>query len=392
MKHVLIIIMMMCILMPAAVRGEAEMGSFLEGKEPIFDAHCDTALRLLDDGIDLSARGKGGHIDIPRLREGGVAVQVFALWPNPSYRPDHVARQTLCLLETVLQAIENNASTLGLARTVREAREINASGRTAVFLAIEGGEAIEQNLVLLRLFHRLGVRSMTITWMNNTAWADSSGERPRLKGLSPFGVKVIKEMNRLGMVIDISHVSRETARDILKITDKPVVASHSCCHAINAHFRNLTDDELRALARNNGVIGINFAPDFLDERYNDSVEKIRNELKPEIMALEKQYAGNRKMFQKKKWALYGERIKNLTPVTMDRLIDHIDHAVKIAGVDHVGLGSDFDGIGATPAGLEDCSKLQAIAVKLSQRGYSREDIHKIMFGNFMRVYEHAIGQ
>jgi membrane dipeptidase len=389
---VFIAVMIYCVLMTGVAMGEPEKGSFWEGKEAIFDAHCDTALRILDEGLDLSIRGQRGNIDIPRLRDGGVAVQVFALWPSPSFRPDHVAHQTLCLLEAVLQALDRNNDSLAVAHTVREAREINSSGRMAVFLAIEGGEAIEQDLGLLRLYHRLGVRSMTITWMNNTAWADSSGDKPRLKGLSPFGVKVIKEMNRLGMVIDLSHVSQDTARDILKVTSRPVIASHSCCYAINDHFRNLTDDELRALAGNNGVIGINFAPDFLDHQYRDAVEKIRNELKPQIEALEKECAGDRKLLQKKKRALYAEKMKGLPEVPIDRLIDHIDHAVKIAGIDHVGLGSDFDGIGATPKGLEDCSKLQAIAAKMSQRGYSKKDIQKIMMGNFMRVYQEVIGE
>jgi membrane dipeptidase len=361
-------------------------------KTLFFDAHCDTALRIQEDGIDPGILSKSGHLDIPRQKEGGIAWQVFALWIHPSNIPDHAARRTLQLLEAVRGSIERNSGSMGLALTVEEAMRISGEGRIAAFIAIEGGEAIENDCALLRVYHRLGVRSMTITWCNNTPWADASMDTVKLGGLSDFGRDVIHEMNRLGMVIDISHASSGTVRDILAATDRPVVASHSCCRALCNHVRNLTDDELRALASNGGVIGINFAPEYLCEKYREGFQRAQKELKPAVDALKEKYRNDRKAYVRERNALYSEKMKSLPRATLLDVTAHIDHAVKVAGIDHVGIGSDFDGIDATPEGLEDCSKLQAIALQLRKTGYSAEDIEKISHRNFLRVYRDVIGR
>jgi len=366
------------------------------GKEmqpvPVFDAHCDTALDMLDSALDIGVLNRKGHIDIPRMKKGGVAVQVFALWLSRSYIPGQAAHRVLSLLDCVLGAIQKNSDSMELALTAEEAEKIHARGKIAAFISIEGGEAIENDLGLLRDFYRLGVRSMTLTWMNNTDWADASGDAPCHGGLTDFGISVIKEMNRLGMIIDLSHSARSTYKKVMEVTTKPVLVSHSCCYALCDHFRNVTDDELRALAANGGVIGINFACDYLDQNYKNSVEKIRAGLKPRIAALEKEHGQDRNRLQSEKRALYRDAMKDVPPVTIDRVIEHIDHAVSVAGIEHVGLVSDFDGISKAPEGIDDCSMFQEVARKLKEKGYSKKEIEMIMGENLRRLFREVIGK
>jgi membrane dipeptidase len=236
---------------------------------------------------------------------------------------------------------------IGIALTAADADRLYREGKISAFLGIEGGHAIEDSLDTLRDFYSLGVRVMTLTWMYNTNWADASGDTPVHGGLTEFGAEVVREMNRLGMVVDVSHASDETFYDTLEVSKKPVVASHSCVRALNNHHRNMTDDMLRALAQNGGVIGINFYSEYLAP------------------------AG--------------------TEVTVGTLVDHIEYAVDVAGIDHVGLGSDFDGVTALPAGLDDVSKLPAITEELLDRGFAEKDIEKILGGNMLRVFRAALG-
>jgi len=366
----------------------------LHARALVFDAHCDTAMRILDDRVDLGERGEQGHIDIPRLREGGVDAQVFALWPPPSSWPDRAAHRTLEMADAVLTQIARHPDHLGLALTVADAERITREGRIAVFLGIEGGHAIEDSLALLRGFHRLGVRLMTLTWMNNTNWADGSGDEPEHHGLTDLGREVVREMNRLGMVIDVSHVSDETFYHVLETTSRPVVASHSCARAICDHHRNLSDEMLLALKRNGGVIGINYFTGFLDKPTIDRMEQIWDGDDPVLTALRERYKKDRSNpeYRRQRRARFKELMRDVPPVTLDTLIDHIDHVVKIAGVAHVGLGSDFDGISSLPVGLRHTGDLPRITEKLVARGYSDQDIEKILGGNLLRVFRAAIGK
>jgi len=233
---------------------------------------------------------------------------------------------------------------------------------------------------------------MTLTWWHNTNWADGSGDKPKHHGLTKFGVEVVREMNRLGVVIDVSHVSDDTFYDVLKATTKPVIASHSCVRAICKHHRNLSDKMLKALAKNGGVIGINYYLGFLDPEVNRQEEALWKKLDPQIEKFKKKYANDRETFIKKRRELLRAYRKKPPKVPIDRLIDHIDHVVKVAGVDHVGLGSDFDGCSITPEGLDDVSDLPIITEKLLERGYSQKDIEKILGGNLLRVFEAALGK
>lgn len=354
----------------------------------VFDGHCDTALDMLREEIDLGRRRDDGHIDIPRMRAGGLDAQVFALWPEPDHWPDHAARRTLQLADAVLRAIERHPDELALARSAADARRIQRSGRIAVFLGIEGGHAIEDELALLRMFHRLGVRLMTLTWMRNTHWADASGDEAEHGGLTPFGERVVREMNRLGMVIDVSHVADSTFYHVLRISRRPVVASHSGARAVCPHHRNLDDAMLRALAENGGVVGINYFTGFLDPRAAPVFEAMWDELEPLWQAHRDQPERYREL-RKPIVARYEARLPR---VTIARLLDHIDHVVQVAGIDHVALGSDFDGISYTPAGLDDVSDLPHVTAGLLERGYSADEVRRILGGNLMRVFAAAIGR
>jgi len=373
------------LLASAGEKDNARRAADLNQRSFVFDAHCDTILSMLKEGRDLGKRNKAGHIDIPRMIEGGLNAQVFALWVEPDHWPDHAAHRTLVMLDALLNAVNKYPGRLSLALSAADARKAYKEGKIAVFIGIEGGHAIEDDLAVLRMFHRLGVRLMTLTWMKNTNWADGSGDDPEHGGLTPFGEKVVREMNRLGMVIDLSHVSDETFYDALKITNKPVVVSHSCCRSPCDHHRNPTDAMLKALAKNGGVIGINFFSAFLDPEVN----KLSTRLWARIEKLWQKHEKDPATYQKLKKPLVDEYKKKVPEVPIERLIDHIDHVVDVAGIDHVGLGSDFDGMSLTPRGLDDVSKLPLITEKLLERGYSEEDIAKILGGNLLRVFETA---
>ena len=358
----------------------------------VFDGHCDTVMRILDKDVDIGVRSTEGHVDIPRAREGGLNVQVFAMWIEPDFWPHRAAFRTLQYTDAMFRTLKKHSEKLGLALTVKDARRLVKAGKLAVFLGIEGGHAIEDSLATLRMFHRLGVRVMTLTWWNNTSWADGSGDKPEHHGLTDFGKQVVREMNRLGMVVDVSHVSDDTFFDVLEVTTKPVIASHSCVRAICPHHRNLSDQMLKALAKNGGVIGINYYLGFLDPEVNRQEEARWKALEPKLEKLNQKYKNDRKTLLEKRRELYSSYQRKSAKVPIDRLIDHIDHAVKVAGVDHVGLGSDFDGCSITPEGLNDISDLPLITEKLLERGYSQKDIEKILGGNLLRVFEAAIGE
>jgi len=358
---------------------------FLHKDALVWDCHNDLVLRVLYEKLDIGERLPYGHVDIPRLREGHVDVQTVALFVHNFLYPDKSAEQTRRLIAAMLEAIEKNSDQVELARTGVDVEQIVASGKIAMPLAIEGGHAIESSLENLREFHRLGVSSMTLTHNVTHGWADSGGDKPRWNGLNELGREVIREMNRIGMVIDISHVSDSTFYDVLEVTEDPVIASHSGCRAINPHRRNMSDEMLRALAKNDGVIGIVFVLNYLTPEYL----KTMNELKaisrpwfrqvPPIEDLQVRIAVDH-LNASRDWPL-----ENLP--TIEDLLDHIDHAVKIAGVDHVGLGADMYPRNPSPVGIRGVEDYPNITLGLKKRGYSDEDVKKIMGGNFLRVWK-----
>jgi len=351
----------------------------------VWDCHNDLAYRVLYEGLDIGNRLPGGQIDIPRMREGGMDVQVVALFIQNYLYPDKCARQAFQLLEAMTRNIEKNSASVELARTGADIERIVAAGKIALPLAIEGGHAIEDRLDLLRTFHDRGVSSMTLTHNISHGWADSSADQPRWNGLNDLGRKVIAEMNALGMVIDVSHVSDKTFFDVIETTKDPIVFSHSGCRAINSHRRNVSDNMLRALAKNGGVIGIVFELTFLSEEYAKAAQELRAisqpffQKVPVIEDMDLRIAIDH-LSQGRDWPLEGKP-------TIEDLLDHIDHAIKIAGVDHVGLGADMYPRTPSPEGIRGAQDYGNITRGLKRRGYSDEDVKKIMGGNFLRIWK-----
>lgn len=370
---------------------------FIHRDATVIDMHCDTISRYMD-GEDLTRDLPTGHIDIPKLKRGSVDLQVFAAYvavPRNEAEKHAAAKRAFDQVDAIHKLVRENPNDMALVRDPGEVVPLKSLNKTGVLIAIEGGYAIENDLSLLRSFYRAGVRLMTLTHWNRTDWADASGdEKAELGGLTPFGEDVVREMNRLGMIIDVSHAHDETFWDVLRVSTKPVVASHSCARSLSDHFRNLSDDMLKALAKNGGVVGINFAPGFL----NSALDKKQTEALAEIAA---KYGMPADMgaWDKVDGSLRGKALadlrarmaefeKSVGVVDVKTLVDHIDHVVQVTGsADYVGLGSDFDGIGSTPKGLEDIGRITAISDELRARGYKEADIRKILGENFLRVFE-----
>ena len=355
----------------------------------VIDTHMDTLQRVLIQGADLGVRSNNGQSDLPRLKAGGVDAQFFAVWPDPMYAPHHAARRTLQLIDAMYGVLNKYPDRIELARNAADLERIVASGKLAALMGIEGGHAIQNDLALLRMFHRLGVSYMTLTHSNTNDWADSSTDKARWGGLNDFGRQVVREMNRLGMLVDVSHVSEETVMDVLEVSTKPVIASHSSCLALCNHPRNLSDKALRAIAQKGGVVGINFFSGFVDQKYLDAMNAMQNDILAAIN--EKKQIAPEDLDR-----VAAERLKLLDDPGIPRppfarLLDHIDHAVKMAGIDHVGIGSDLDMI-PTPEGMNDVSDMPKITKGLLERGYREADIRKILGGNFLRVLRQATGK
>ncbi|HLJ51489.1 MAG TPA: dipeptidase [Bryobacteraceae bacterium] len=351
------------------------------------DSHIDTMQRVLIDHADLTKRSSVGHVDFPRLREGGVNAPFFALWVPTYYKGAEAVRRTLDLREAMQQVLDEHPDQIALAVNASDIERITRSGKIAAFLALEGGHQIDDDLRVLRVYYQLGIRAMTLTHFRNNNWADSSTDKPAHNGLTDFGKQVVREMNRLGMIVDISHVSDKTFYDAVAVSTKPVLATHSSCRALSDVPRNMTDDMLRALAKNGGVIGINFGEGFLNPKDAEKLKAAVNSMgysEPNLTgkALD-DYAAE-------------EMHKDMAPkqafATIDDAVAHIDHAVKIAGIDHVGIGSDFDGITSPPKGLEDISKMISLAAALRKKGYSDADVRKIMGGNTLRLIREVTGK
>ncbi len=348
------------------------------------DSHCDTPSQILRLR-DLSKDNDHAHVDFPKLRRGGVDASFFALYTPASLGPDAATAHALKLLALVRDAVDANRGIAAVAASPAEALDAKESGRVAVCIGMENASPIQNSLPLLREFHRSGVSYLTLCHSRDNAVCDSCAQGTTWHGLSPFGREVVAEMNRLGMMVDVSHISDGSFFDVISISSKPVVATHSCCRALAPHRRNMTDDMLRALAANGGVIQINFYPAFLDGDFAARLE--RSGLYEKGEALEDEFIADPADGEKRRrWYEMMDEFQAMPRPSYRRIADHIDHAVAIAGVEHVGLGSDFDGIYMTPEGMDDVSRFPLIFDELRLRGYSETDIAKIAGGNFLRVW------
>ena len=352
----------------------------------VIDSHDDTTQRLLDGKFDIGERHADGNIDIPRMREGGLGGIFFSIWtPSKTKGPDGV-KQALDQIDAVREAVRKHPKDLVLATTAEEVREAHKQGKIAALMGVEGGHMIGNDLATVRVFAELGVRYMTLTHMGNTEWADSSTDKPEHNGLTDFGKDVVREMNRVGMMVDISHVSDKSFYDALETSKAPLLASHSSCRVICDSPRNMTDDMMRALAKNGGVMQVNYHVGYLSQELRD-FEKAHPDVDKDVEAEVKKRCGEDENCR----TMAGEQVTHefmkagkLPKVDWTKIVEHIDHAVKVAGIEHVGLGSDFDGA-VMPLGMEDVTHIPQITDALVQKGYSDADIRKILGENVLRV-------
>ncbi len=361
----------------------------------IIDTHADTPQRFLDGNFDLGQNTpvSDGHIDLGKIKNGNLAAEFFSIWVEPDFKGRY-AHRAMDLIDSVYQQAARHPDQMMMAFTADDIVRAHEQHKFAALMGIEGGHAIENDIRLLREFYRLGVRYMTLTWSNTNEWADSSGDikNPKVQhhqGMTEFGKNIVREMNRLGMMVDISHVSDDTFYQAVQVSRAPVIASHSSSRALTPAPRNMTDDMLRAVTRNGGVVMVNFYSAFIDSNYlkaSSDPEKTKQR-DAELEAFKKAHPhadGTPLTYDEyapieKKWAAQFPR------PPLKSLIDHIDHIAKIAGIDHVGLGSDFDGVTSLPEGIDSVADLPKITEALVQRGYTREQVHKILGGNFLRV-------
>ncbi len=352
----------------------------------VVDTHDDTTQRLLDGNFDLTARNADGSIDIPRMRDGNLSAIFFSIWiPSKVTGPEAVKR-ALEQIDAVREQVSKHPKDLVLTATAAEVREARKQGKLAALMGVEGGHMINSDLAILRSYAALGVRYMTLTHSGNDEWADSSTDKPVHNGLTDFGKEVVREMNRLGVMVDISHVSDKTFYDALEVSKAPMIASHSSCRAICDAPRNMTDQMMKDLAAKGGVIHINYHVGFLSQEFRNA-EKADPEINKAISAEIQKRCGENEACQ----LLEGDRLTRenvdkgkLPRIEWAKIIEHIDHAVKVAGVDHVGLGSDFDGANM-PYGMEDATKLPQLTEALLRKGYSEGDVKKILGENTLRV-------
>ena len=366
----------------------------------VIDTHADTPQRFVDEHYDLSDPLGGGNLNLASIRKGNLGAEFFSIWVEPTLYKGHYARRTLELIDSVKQQAARHPKEIEFVTTPAGIEYAHRIHKFAALMGIEGGHSIEDSIPLLRQYYALGVRYMTLTWNNSNGWADSSGDIndttiPHTKeGLSEFGKDVVYEMNRLGMMVDISHVSDRTFYRTLVISRAPVIASHSSARALCDAPRNMTDDMLRAVARSGGpnskggVVQVNFYSGFLSQSWRDAQKAIEPEAEKAIQALKDKAKAEGKELPYAEIAKIQRQFADRIPrPPLSVLIDHIDHIAKVAGVDHVGLGSDFDGIaGQTPQGLDSAADLPKITEALMARGYSAEDCRKILGGNLLRVF------
>ncbi len=354
----------------------------------VVDTHADTPQRFLFDHFDLGRRDAQGCVDIRRLREGGIGAIFFALWVPVNIAGDAAVRRAFDLLSAVEEQVRLHGSELTLARTSGEVRKARAENKIAILLGIEGGHAIHNNLQILGKFAARGVRYMTLTHNAATDWADSSNQAPRHNGLTGFGREVVREMNRLGMMVDVSHVSDQTLRDVLETSRAPVIASHSCCRAICNAARNLSDEMMQALAARGGVLHITFHAGFLSQAYADASKALSRQRSFSEENVRRKFGPNeaQKQIEEQRQSNALIRAGKLPHVGWKEIIEHIDHAVRQVGAGHVGLGSDFDGA-FMPEGMEDAAQYPRITEGLLELGYPESDISKILGENTLRVME-----
>ena len=365
-------------------------------KAIIIDGHNDITSPMVDEDFDLITDSIGKfhrdgdpfHTDLNRFRKSGITGEFFSIYVSGTdYQKGGKMRRAMDLIDATMREVEKHANILVRCDTAEEIRRAKKAKKICALMGIEGGYAIENSLYALRNFYRLGIRYMTLTHNVSHDWADAHRGEAKNNGLSPFGKEVVKEMNRLGMLVDISHVSDKVMNDVLDITTAPVIASHSSARGVANHTRNVPDDVLKRVANNGGVIMINFYPAFLDDNYNKAENERTARLKPQMDALRKQFEGNQLAFNEAERKLLAENPIDVPSYT--RIVDHIDHMKKVASIDIVGIGSDYDGVPLLPKGMNGMEDLALVTYEMLRRGYTEQEIRKVLGENFLRAFSKA---
>jgi membrane dipeptidase len=361
----------------------------------VVDMHADTTQRLVDESVDLDHRLADGHLDAVRAKEGGLDAQFFSIWVEPELfglGGERAMKRADDQINAVQALASRHPETWQAATTAADIRRIASSGKIAALMGLEGGYAIDERIENVERYYQMGVRYMSPAWSVSLSWAGSSGDEVgKTRGLNEFGKQVVRAMNRLGMMVDVSHVSDQTFWDIVNTSTKPVIATHSGCRAIANVPRNLTDDMIRALAKTGGVVNVIFYPEHIEPGWSEKKKRIDAEIASLVQRASEEEKGDavhKKLARDR--VRREEYAKRLPPVTVTRIVDHIDHVVKLVGIDHVGIGSDFDGVQAVPVDLKSVADLPNLTAELLRRGYSESDIDKILGGNMLRVMEEVI--
>lgn len=365
-------------------------------KAIIIDGHNDITSPMVDEDLDLGSDTVGKfhkdgdpfHTDLSRLKKSGITGEFFSIYVSGAdYQKGGKMRRAMDLIDATYREAERHPNQMTMCSTAAQIRQAKKQNKICALMGIEGGYVIENSLYALRNFYRMGIRYMTLTHNVSHDWADAHRGEPKNNGLSDFGKEVVREMNRLGMLVDISHVSDKVMNDVLDISTAPIIASHSSARGVANHTRNVPDDVLKRVAKNGGVIMINYYPSFLDERTNREENERAQKLKPQIDALREQFKDNREAFNEAERKLLSEN-----PIYVPdykRIVDHIDHIKTVAGIDTVGLGSDYDGVPFLPAGMNGAEDLVLVTYEMLKRGYSETDIKKVLGENFLRAFEQA---
>ncbi|HEV8159081.1 MAG TPA: membrane dipeptidase, partial [Pyrinomonadaceae bacterium] len=362
-------------------------------KAIIIDGHNDIPSPMVDEDFDLGTNSIGKfhkdgdpfHTDLARFKQSGITGEFFSIYVSgSSLKTGGAMRRAMDLIDATMREVEKYPNQLTACTTAAEIRRAKKQNKICALMGIEGGYVIENSLYALRNFYRLGIRYMTLTHNVTHDWADAHRDEPKNNGLSDFGKEVVREMNRLGMLVDISHVSDKTMSDVLDVSTAPIIASHSSARGVANHTRNVPDNILKRVAQNGGVIMINFYPAFLDEKYNSDDNARSARLKPQIDALREQYKNDQQAYNEAERKLLATNPINVPSYT--RIVDHIDHIKNVAGIDYVGIGSDYDGVPLLPQGMNGMEDLSLVTYEMLRRGYSEKDILKVLGENFMRAF------
>ncbi|HEY0459998.1 MAG TPA: dipeptidase [Pyrinomonadaceae bacterium] len=365
-------------------------------KAIIVDGHNDITSPMVDEDFDLinnsvgkfHADGDPFHTDLNRFKQSGITGEFFSIYVSgATLKTGGAMRRAMDLIDATNREVEKHPDTLVRCDTAEQIRRAKKQNKICALMGIEGGYAIENSLSALRDFYRLGIRYMTLTHNVSHDWADAHRGEVKNNGLAPFGKEVVREMNRLGMLVDISHVSEKVMNDVLDVTSAPIIASHSGARGVSNHTRNVPDDVLKRVAQNGGVIMINFYPSFLDERTSKEENERAARLKPQIDALREQYKDNAQAYNEAERKLLAENPIYIAPYT--RIVDHIDHIKKVAGIDFIGIGSDYDGVPFLPAGMNGMEDLVLVTYEMLKRGYTEQEIRKVLGENFLRAFSKA---